>query len=351
MSEGYTLWVERVAGRFGFDRVCARLPRLDPSCAPYLYVLSVLFIDVPVLSTIAYLFQPNVTFHPILDYPWWGLVPVGLVLGVYGIRRTRSRFTDAVQVGRGSSEVRVSTPRRFRVGVYVAALGFYLLSTGPALPELFSTEGTVIGVIKWLGIIPFVYIPLIVEFVVVYLHGLFFLPVALSRDDVDIDFADPTKLGGMGPVGALILTATKLYYLGLTLWTLFKFLGIFIGIKEPVVSPQNLLSITFFTAAWIAGAVLFLGALFVIHRHMLEKRAEKIEEITNRIRNAGTDDEVFPYVEPADHEERVEYLQEYANLRRVEETRTYPFDVNKLWELFAAAVFPVLIQAAAVVLS
>lgn len=348
-SDEYSLWVEEMAYRLGFDRV------LGPEYAPYLFVITVLFIDVPILSTLSYVLRPDVTYHAAVDFPLWPLIPIVLLTAVWGMRRIQSQYTRAVRTAgrrseRDAKRIKVATPTHFRTTLYVMVLILYLIAWGPFFPEAIASEGPIVGSIKWLGLIPFFYLPIVVEFFVVYLHGLFFLPVTIYLSETPLDFADPEKLGGMGPVGTLIISATKIYYLVLILWTGMSFLRRLLAIQGATESGPEPVSMALFVVTWIMGGVLFLLAMFAVHLHMAQQRREKVTELTEGIRQAGTDEEMFPYAEPSDDKEVMEYVQQYMNLDRVESTHTYPADVSNLWELFGVAVLPVLLQVGSLVL-
>lgn len=341
-EEVYRLWVEQTAFYLGFGRVSTRLFG-DSVYAPYIYILTILLIDVPILSTIVYVLRPGVTFHPFLDYPLWFFIPVGLIIGTWGMRKIRSQYEYAISnTGRVSKPIEVPTPRRFRMSVYIGALVLYLISVWPNLTEALTIEGPLIGGIKWLVIIPVFYIPLIVEFFVVYLHSLFFLPIAIYLQNISLDFADPQNLGGMEPVGNLLINGTQLYYLGLGIWTVWSIIhritdmgawgGGFVG--------NNL----FFGITWITGGILFFIAVLVVHSNMKRQRTKKIKEITQRIRELGNDDKMFPYVNIDDADLLIKYNQEHINMAKIRETRTYPIAIEKFWELFGVAIFPILLE-------
>jgi hypothetical protein len=347
--ESYSLWVEKAPSHLRVDSLCLRLFGND-KYAPYLFVIFVAIIDVPLLSTIGYIIHNGRTVHPLIDYGWWILVPIGLILGVHGINRIREKYSDATSnVGRTNSNLQVPTAKYFRISIYILSLTAYGIFIVPNLPQFLSTEGQVIGVIKWLFIIPFFYLPIISEFFVVYLHGLFFVSISISRQNVPLDFSDPSKLGGMGNVGDLIISSTSLYFVGLALWTGTTIIGPITGIRATPTGPGTY-SIGFFIISWTTGVFLFLLSLWIIHRHMYKKKQNEINEIVEEIRLSGYDDEVFPYTNPNDSSESLEYIQKYINLQRVEETKTYPINVNKIWEFSASAILPIFLQTISLLL-
>ena len=342
-SESYQLWIEEIPSRLRFDYVSGRILGSD-RYSSYLFILLIVFIDVPILSTITYIIHDGQTVHPLIDYGWWILVPIALMIGVFAMKRIRSKYSDAINnVGKDSGNLEIKSPNRFRIGVYVLSMLVYLPFIAQNLTQFLASEGQIIGSIKWLIIIPFFYLPIISEFFVIYIHGLFFLPFSIFQQNIDLDFSDPNKLGGMGKVGDSMIFATSFYFIGLALWTGTTIIGPITGIKATESGPDSF-SIGFFMIAWFVGLLLFFLSLWIIHKHMYTKKQEKIDELMEEIRKSGQDEEVFPYVNPQERDENIEYMQKYINLNRVEETKTYPVDINKIWEFSASAFLPIFLQ-------
>lgn len=333
-ADGYPLLIEQVAQRMGFDQVSHWLFN-NEAYAPYLFVLTVVIVDVPILSTISYLFVDGRTFHPLIDLPAWPLIPLALVLGVFGMRQIRAKYVRArEEAGRSDDPIQVGTPERLRMALFLAVVCIYLLYYAMDLPQVFETEGIVIGGIKYLVIIPFVYYLVLTDFVTVYLHGLYFLPVEITRQQLPLDFS--SKFGGMEAVGSLLITASIFYFVELTLWT---------GSTILNNSRMELKAFVLHGIMWVVGIVLFLSALWILHRYMAAQKQEELDKVTKRIRSSGSDEEVFPYITPNGSEERTEYMVLYANLDRIEQTRTYPLNTDRLLELFGAIMIPILLQA------
>lgn len=331
---GYSLWIERIANRLKFDRVSHRAFGTD-AYAPYLFVLFVVVFDVPLMSTISYLLVPGRTFHPLIDLPAWPLFPLALVLGIFGMRVIRSKYVVAREnAGRIEKPIQVSTPARFRIALFVTVVGVYFIYYFPNLPQVFETEGLVIGAIKYFLIIPFVYFVVLTDFVAVYVHGLYFLPIAIQNQMVPLDFSK--RFGGMKPVGSLLITASVFYFVALTFWT-----GATI-LNNPILEGKTFL---LHGILWGTGILLFSIALWILHRYMHEQKERKLAEIRDTIRNLGSDEEVFPYITPTRQNESIEYMVLYVNIDRVEQTQTYPVDTDRLLELIGAILIPVLLQA------
>lgn len=340
-TEPYPLWTERISRRLRFDYVSSCFFD-DESCAPYLFLLTAVFLDVPILSTISFLVHDGETAHPLLHYPWWFLVPLGLIGGVVGIRRIRSKFDRAVEnAGQDGGKINVSTPNRLRLGLFVLALVLYYGIIVQDLPQLFLSEGKIVGAIKWLVLIPFVYIVVIVELFAVYLHGVLFLPLALDRQDVPLDFSDPKKVGGMEPVGSVLLSATNFYFLGLTFWTGTTVFGPLTGINGAIKPSPGMESIVFFTIAWGTGVFLFLFSIHTVGKHIRRRKETEIRKTIREIQGWRHRPPAFTKNCFGDEEGTAEYVRLYLYLDWIEQTETYPIDVERIWTLFGTVVFPV----------
>lgn len=341
--EPYSLWVEKAPSRLRVNSLSTKLLGTD-EYAPYLFVTLVVIIDAPVLSTIGYILNNGETVHPLIDYPWWIFVPVGLLIGVYGINRIREKYLHAARhVGKTNFNLPVPTIKYLRISIYILSLIAYAVFLIARLPQFLRTEGQFIGGIKWLLLVPLFYLPVISEFFVVYLHGIFFVSISISRQNVPLDFSDLNNLGGMGCVGDLAISSTSLYFAGLTLWTGTTIIGPITGIRAAPTGPGNF-SIGFFVISWIAGMFLFLLSIWILHRHMYKEKQDKLDEISQEVRSLGSDDEFFPYTTTSDSNESLKYIQKYINLQRVRETKTYPIDADKIWEASVSAIIPIILQ-------
>lgn len=349
-GEPYSLWTDRISRRLEFDRVSIRLFDTE-MYAPYLFISTIILLDVPILSTLSFLAHNGQTVHPLLDYSWWFLVPLGLFVGVFGAHCIRSKVATAIEsAGRTTGKISVSDLAPLRAGLLALALVLYYWIIIPNLPQLFLAEGTIVGAIKWLVIIPFVYVVVIVELFAVYVHGLLFLPHAIERQEVPLDFLDSKKLGGMKPVGSVIITATEFYFLGLAFWTGTTLIGPLTGTAGAIKSGPGIKSIAFFVLAWFLGVSFFAVSLQKMHSYMHNQKYDTIDRIADEVRDFNRNREPFPYGRLSNREELLEYNRYHIDFLRIEQTKTYPVDVGKLWELFGTALFPMLLQVLSVVL-
>lgn len=354
-------WVERLARRTGFNTLSQSLLG-EERYAPYLLVVTVLFIDAPVLSTVHYFFSDS--GGALIWWRWpgllWFLLPVVVISAVFSLRGLRKRYNSAAR-GIGRTNINRSTmetgfPVILQYSLLLLGLSIYVVVISATVGSFFVFEDSVINVnnivegIKWLLFIPLIYIPLGTDLATAYAHIQLVLPLRILRKDIPIDFSDPKHLGGMYPVGRTMRFAAISVFAALTLYTLFAW--VFINIWNTSLSQMSRsVTISFFAFAWVSSTGAFLIGVYILHRHMRTKRQEQLDQCYEEIRKLGGDDETLPYTEPSNDAEFQEYMREYVNLNRVERTSTFPFNVIVAWEMFAAALFPVVLQIVSIIAS
>lgn len=341
-------WVERLARVTKFDSLAATLVD-DERYGPYLFLLAVLLLDVPVLSTIAYVRQGTFPVDAWWQWPgvlWW-FNPVLIVLVLFFLRTLSDKSHRAVrETGRDVDDgrgVNPWLPRWLQNGALLLGIAIYGVWFSTTVGPIVGRTWPVIAGIKWLVIIPFVYYTLATDLVALYLHVLIVLPLRIRRSEVPLDFSDPRGLGGFHPIGSLMRFAAVSSFVALSLFTLvWSFVFV---VPEWRFTPQSqMIASVFFGLAWSLATLLLVAGVYLVHRHMAACRQEHLDRIHREIRLMGKDGETLPYTNPRGDAEFRRYLQEYVNLDRVERTRTVPFRVSVAWELVGTALLPVVLQ-------
>jgi len=343
-----TFWVERSARALGFDRLAESLLG-EADYAPYLYVLTVLFLDVPVVNTINYYRG----YDSLMTSPWWGwpgviwwLIPAVVVLSVYFLRTLRDRYDRALDdVGRQATGPTVdpALSRGLQYSTLLLGLVVFAVWLTTAVGPILEEVGPLVGAFKWLVVVPLVYVPIGTDLTAAYVHVQLVLPRRVRAAGVALDFSDPRRLGGMYPLGRTMRFAAAATFVALTLYTVLWSLGL-------VVTPEMFSAATrttvavFFGLAWALAAGALVAGLFVTHRHMAASRSAELNRIHDALRQLGDDDQSIPYTAPRDEAEFRTYLREYVRLDRVERTRTVPVNVAVAWELVGVAVLPMALQ-------
>lgn len=349
-----TLWVERSAQLTGFRRLSTFLLG-DTRYAPYLFVLVVLFIDAPVLSTYNYVRgygSPTSRWWQWPGVMWW-LIPILVILGVFFLRTLVGRSHDAVRgAGKEGDEdpvVNATLSRHLQRGTLLLGITSYAVWLSTLIGPILQDEGPVIGGIKFLLFIPLVYLPIATDLAAVYVHIQLALPLRVRKANVPLDFSDPRHLGGLYSLGRVMWFAAVSVFVALTLYTILWSLG-FVVDPEAFPTTTRTTVIVFFALAWSLATIVLVVGLYLIHQYMTTCREARLNQIHEKVRSLGNDSETLPYTEPSDETEFQVYLQEYVKLDRVERTRTFPFNIVVAWELVGAALIPVALQVLSIAL-
>jgi hypothetical protein len=203
-----------------------------------------------------------------------------------------------------------------------------------------AEQGVVVGWTTWMVPAAFYYVvygdvaSLVVESLVV-------LPWRITRDDLSLDFSDVRGFAGLYPVSRLLQSASGVYFAALTAWTIFTVLPVALGNPEEFTALER----TSFAGYWLVGVLLYATPVYLLHRHLAEKKDALIDEIDADIRALDPDgqDRGIPYFEPNEADRPV-LQQRFVELQQVKSTREYPANVVILQELGFAALLPVGLQ-------
>lgn len=336
------LYIERAARFLRFDRIATRF-RSSFVSGPLLLVWFLLFVDVPVLSTISYLSSGGV-----YTFKLWPLVPLGLTIAVLTLLWLRDAYVDTVEAlpSRGPKADRDALKRlvtaRHRRAFLLLWWGGYLgniVLAPEAFFEFLAIEGLVIGLLKQ-AIIFGGYVPILAEFtaLVVTVHVLF--PLELWRREYPLDFSDVAGFGGLRAIGVLLKYTTSVYYVGLVFYTVAMLAPVYVSTSYP--DPTSL-QIVLFPFLWGAGLVLYAVPVLVINRHVTAEKRRELERIQRELRGLDPADEDFPYVDPP-QEIIPEYTYKFLELQQIHNTRDYPTNVSILQDIVVAALLPLAVQ-------
>lgn len=370
------LWVERMAAATGATWLAERLGR--PGWGPYLLFGGAWVVDVPVLSTIRYL---ESGYHPLLVNPGVGLVPVMILLALWSVRGLSARFetvrtaladcTDGRDVEvdpsplarlvaawdrraerwAAADDIDDPTtwdlaPRKFRLALLVGglALHFGWLFAGRGNPEMtFAREGLLIGGAKFGVIIPFLYYPLVAEFLSVVLAVHLLVPNLIRRGRY-VDFEDPLGYGGLRPVGELVEASAIRYFVALVLYAASVAIG---ALTDPTIPEPGLVPSVLIAVGTLTGLVLFVGPMFSLHWFMRHQKEERLAEIRREARDCGDSEALFPNLGPDEDQHLDAYTRHYMNLRRVSEMHEFPVSYRRLSKVFGVAALPYLTELSA----
>lgn len=362
------LWIERMSTALGFDRLAANV--LDrPGTGPYLFLGTVLFVHIPVLVILNY--QLADTYRP-LNLPGSVVIAVGLVFGLWAMRRMRDRYEAAVdELGIDGAPTAYQQPpstparlilrfatsddvceepaaaleelvaSRFKLLVLVVLWGSYVLwlvFNPSGVNGLLQNGHPVVNGVGFFLIIPLVYYPMFADFLGAYGGTLLLLPLKVRAIGY-IDFQDELGYGGLSFIGDLGKSATIYYFVALSAYVVLQLLSEAFGAIDVV-------GYVIWNAIGIGvgvGVALFFLPVAITHGHMKHAKHRRIREIADEIKAHGpdSDDQMFPDTAiPTTLDDGHAYLHYYVKLRRLESTREYPIDVSHIQEMMLAAVVP-----------
>jgi len=345
------LWVEAVPRRLGLETLAARLTGRG-TLAPYLFVVLGATLDA---GSSVYLFLRTGEPAPLMQNPFWLVLPAILLFAVWSVRKFREWYRAIVEhvdleartgpeYGLHSFESLLTG--RIRLGLYALALALYAgaLIVRGSVPFILETLGPLVGTIKFAIVAPAVYILVGVEFAALFLAIHVRLPRLIRRADLAMDFADPTDFGGMYRFGALIKYSYYSFAVILLLFLFWTYAPVVfrsvVGVRYP---PPGVETTGQFAAMWLVGTGLLVHSVYALHLHMADAKEEKLREVTDRIRDLGDDDRTIPDTQPSPEAAQRVRL-EYDNLRRVKRIREYPADMLMLSQLAFSVVLPIAVE-------
>lgn len=339
-DETLPLFTERAAAVLGLDRVAEAVGR--PGLTPYLAPLLGWVLDFVVLSSLSYLLVDRQRFDALSVW----LIPVGLVVGVVLAQWLRDRYVAAVENLPGDTlspaALRSLPTGRFRVAVYLAfvAGNYAQLVLSPREVAAFAAvHGEAIAYAKYLFASP-LYFTLFADLAALLLAGMVVLPWRLYNANLALDFSDVTGFAGLYEVGRLLWAGSVTYFVGLTMWTAFLVLPTIVGAND-----TSTADVVVFSALWVAGFLLYVGPVWLLHRHMTREKERHVREIDAEIRalDPKDNDRGVPYLEPAS-QDIPRLQQKFLELQQVRNAREYPANTAIVEELALAAILPLAFQ-------
>jgi uncharacterized membrane protein YciS (DUF1049 family) len=345
-----TLLIERIAEIFGFARLAERLPwNVYP---PYLLVAVALVLKYGVIDGYNFVIAGKAS---VVSDPISIVVAFGLILAVVGIRWMRDTYAEAMARLRVSQHTSARdddrpigfesiVPLRAKIAAYGVGIlllfGNHFVLLG--IPTLLEIQG-VVGMIAYNFVLqPLVYVPLIIEFGLLYVGIHFFLPRRLIQADLDLFFYDPRNMGGFATVGQLLKRSYYLYTGGLLLYFALIYGAVLLNdyISSTYPEPTNALAVMF-TALWLVGLLSIGYSMYRVHTLMADKKAREIDKIEERIREKLDD----PYDIQNSHLAGDDELDEIQHrLEQVRATRAYPSTFTMWTQIGISVLLPQALQ-------
>lgn len=328
------VWLDRFARRFGFGWFAGYLPgNIPPS-----YVYAVVTVVLSEAAITGYSLANDIQLI-YAENPFFILQPVVLLGAVYG-SRSLSRSYDRV-MGEMNIAQRASEPESLLHPI-PSWLPWVIFLVGASLQivRAFLALGAygVTDIVANFLVFPFIYLPIVTQFFVIYVAIEFFAPWRLWQSDVGIHFFDPEGVGGLRPLGELVKKAYYFVAVGLVAYALLTYAP-FVSTEWEVSEFANVL----FTGVWVItiGTVGF--AVYILHRFLQRDKREEIQRLEAEIQELVTNPwDVTAYDVPTDKKERVQDLRQ--RMDRVGATKEYPATFNVWSQLLLSIVIPKAVQ-------
>lgn len=347
------LLVETIADALGFDVLSERLPgHVYP---PYLLVATTLLIEYVIVDGYNYLVAGKASF---VTDPLSLVTAVGLVLAVVGIRWMRDSYAEAIASLRLSEQHTADeyadslaftriVPLRIKRAAYAGGVVLLLYNHFVllGLPALLEIQGVVSTIVYNFTLQPLVYVPLIVEFGLLYVGIHFTLPRRIIKADIDLFYYDPKNMGGFAAIGQLLKRSYYLFTAGLLLYFVLIYGASLLGtfISTPYPEPTTALAVMF-TVLWVVGLVSIGYSMYRIHTHMSAKKAAEITRIEDELRSEILDEPYDIQQSNIAGHERQEEIQH--RIEQVRSTREYPSTFTMWSQIAVSVLLPQLLQLA-----
>jgi uncharacterized membrane protein YciS (DUF1049 family) len=378
------LWIDKLS-RFTYcDKISLKLFN-DKKYGPYILILFIFLITDPILQLIGYL-RFGWTIYHLTPFNFI-LLYGGLFFGIWAIRRYVKYYNNMnknLKKNKVTSSIfllKPITPKYLKfiiliIGIFMIScrIGIDLINTLQTSsiignPEfnvqtMFSQDwyhGIILSFVYY-----FVYVPIIVEFVTLFLSIHLYFPIRFNRlikgfnslvdkyntrlssvdndedreyihriiykNFINLNYSDPHLFCGLKPLGDLFLESSGLYFIGVTFF-----------IFATVFSPWRigLFSALFFIGAIFLGFFLFFMPQISIHNYMKKMKKKKLEEIDKMMRNEGSDIEGALKTEPFNIKDAVQYIHRYVQYNHANKLREYPFDITTIRDLILTAIIPI----------
>jgi len=334
--ENRDLWLDRLTRSLGFGWLAERIPgNLPPS---YLYaILSI------VLSNAVTISYNLINGIPLIyrENPYFAIQPFIIFGAIYGAHTLQKAYDNAMmdmrvrkRADKNEAESLLKpVPSWLPWGLFIIGSGLQLVRA-----TLDMAGWGVTDFIANFFIFPFIYLPILVQFFVVYVSIEFFAPWKLSSSEVGIHFLDPQGVGGLRPIGELV---KKAYY-----WIVAGLIGYALITYAPFIDSSWTVSAaagTIFTAVWIITVASVGFAVFTLHRFMHRTKQTELRQLEDELRDCVQDPwNVKTYKIPENKQERVERLRE--RIDHVSATREYPATFSIWSQLLLSIALPKGIQ-------
>lgn len=340
-----TTWVDELAASIGIDSL---IERTDYDIPPSVAAVSlILFID-----TVPAQLAKEATGRTatILRNPLWLVIPLAILGALLVTRDLQRRLQMAVQemhFDKRPTDVDLTEQMisdRLRWSLFLASAALVIINNlvFVTVPVILATDG-IPGMIGNFVFTPFVYTPVIIDFVVTFLGIQIVIPRRMKNSNIELDFLDPEGLGGLRPIGELIKHSYYYVMLGIIAFALFVYgPTLFPDTLSAPVTPSPLID-SLFTFAWIAGVAAVGYSLYVFHRFMHQQKRDKLFELDRQYRDLVDHPwEISRHRIPEDTKGEVDRIK--SRMDQVTSTKEYPATFAMWTQLIIGLILPKSVQ-------
>lgn len=340
------LLIEYLARLFGFEALSTRLPA--DAYPPYLYVGAFVAANFVVGQGVTYARTGTVG---VVENPFGLTLSLGVVLAALGIRYMTDARGAAVesllarnQIDGANAALTGTVSLRTKLTLYVSLTVGYLAYEVAVVGvgTLLSSQGPILAVFYNVLIIPLGFLPVAVEFVLVYAAVHVTFPRQLSRSNLDLFFFDARNLGGFRAVGTLLKRSYYVYTAGLLLYLAFFYGPVVVeGIRSGDAVQTGVSTAVVFTVLWLVGLLTLAHSVYVTHRIMAAEKDRRLGDLESELETAISDPHDIGSAEIVD-QERLESVQ--FRLDQVRETSEYPTTFTMWVQIGVSVLLPQLLQ-------
>lgn len=336
--------------RLGFDRVADLLPGNAPPVLVYGAAAVVLdFGTVNVTAAVAVDRQYAFVANPFsLAIPAFVLTAA---VGVWYMATAYQRTIEDIQLTERSDTDDVPSEGftvsfRTKLVVYLSVVaGYWLYLFGMVgLDAYLETMGATAFTVVAAVVYPLGYIPIAVEFLLLFASINVLLPKRLVELRPKPAFLDPRDLGGFYPVGELLKRSYYLYTACLLLYLSYVYGPVLAPFGARQIASVGFTQAGFFTLLWLFGIAAVGNAVYRVHRVMAAEKRAQLRELQRQLHDIVDDPYDILSVDLHDNTE-VENVQ--RRLEQVRAMNVYPTTIATSTKILVSVLVP---QATQVVL-
>jgi hypothetical protein len=330
--------------RLGFDSLSTVFPGNVPPL--YLYAATFVFLDFGIVNTYFHIFTQRA--HGFIQNPFSLAIPASVIIAAVGIQYMAFNYQQALKQMSLAERIEdaeqptytgFTVSLRTRTAVYLSILAIYyvyiFLIIG--LPAYLETFG-VISTFAFAGVIyPLGYIPIAVEFTVLFASIHFVLPRQIAKTRPSLAFLDPRNLGGFYPIGKLLKRTYYIYTAGLLFFLCYIYGPTMTGLGTAGISRVGTPEAAFFTLLWVFGLTAVGTSMFTIHRLMVREKESHLSQLEQQLYDIVDNPYDISSTELHDNPE-IEQIQQ--RIEQVQAMREYPTTTSTSTQLLVSILLP-----------